>query len=160
MILRRFLTRAVLLWRKRTASAEGGSAVVEFVVLGVLLLLPLLYLVLALARVQAGSYAVSQAARESGRAYVTSTRAAAAPGRAEAAAELAFADQGFAEEGVLEVQCDGDPCMRRGGRIVSTATVTVPLPLIPAFARDVIPLEIPVSATSIADVPLYEVRRD
>ena len=160
MIARGLAARAMRLWRQRTGPPEGGSAVVEFVVLGVLLLLPLLYLVLALARIQAGSYAVSQAARESGRAYVTSVSADAAPARAEAAADLAFADQGFADNGTLALDCDGSPCLRRGGRIVSTATVTVPLPLIPSFARDVIPLSIPVSATSISDVPLYEVRRD
>ena len=39
----------------RLARGEGGSAVVEFVVLGVLMLIPLVYLVMMLARVQAGS---------------------------------------------------------------------------------------------------------
>ena len=56
----------------RVAHDERGSAVVEFVVLGVLMLVPLIYLVMMMARLQAGSFAVSQAAREAGRAYVTS----------------------------------------------------------------------------------------
>ena len=36
---------------------DRGSAVVEFVTLGVLLLVPLVYLVLAMGRVQAATYA-------------------------------------------------------------------------------------------------------
>ena len=56
----------------RRHSGEQGSAVVEFVTLGVLLLVPLIYLVLTVARIQAGAYAVSMAAREAGRAFVTS----------------------------------------------------------------------------------------
>ena len=48
----------------RVAHDERGSAVVEFVVLGVLMLVPLIYLVMMMARLQAGSFAVTQAARE------------------------------------------------------------------------------------------------
>ena len=44
---------------------EGGSAVVEFVFLAVLLMVPLFYLVMTLSRVQAGAYAASTAARAS-----------------------------------------------------------------------------------------------
>ena len=55
----------------RRGRAEGGSAVVEFVFLAVLLVVPLLYLVMTVSRVQAGSYAASTAAREAGRAFVT-----------------------------------------------------------------------------------------
>ena len=37
-------------------------------------------------------------------------------------------------------------------------TVPLPLPLAPAFIADVVPLEIPVSATQVAPVPEYEAR--
>ena len=50
---------------------EEGSAVVEFVALAVLLLIPIIYLILTVGRLQAASYAVSTAAREAARAYVT-----------------------------------------------------------------------------------------
>ena len=78
---------------------ERGSAVVEFVLLGLVLLVPLLYLALALSAVQRTAFGVTQAAREAGRAYVTGT-AATAPARAEAAARLALADQGVPVDGV------------------------------------------------------------
>ena len=49
---------------EQAQAGDEGSAVVEFVFLGVLLLVPLIYLTLMVARVQAGSYAVAQAAPE------------------------------------------------------------------------------------------------
>lgn len=138
---------------------ERGSAVVEFVVLGVLMLVPLIYLVMTMARLQAGAYAASTAAREAGRGYVTATSQEAAEPRALAAARIAFEDQGFDEgEGALSMDCDGDPCLRPEGRIEVVATVTVPLPFVPAFARDVVPLEVPVSASHVAVVDRFRTR--
>src|SRR6476661_4230607 len=84
-----------VLTRRWMAPTERGSAVVEFVFLAVLLMVPLFYLVMVLARLQAGAYAVSGAAREAGRAYTTARVPAQAPARAEAAAGVAFSDQGF-----------------------------------------------------------------
>ena len=139
----------------RQVRDESGSAVVEFIVLAVVLLVPLVYLVLFVARIQAGTYAVSVAARESGRAYVSSPSAGAAPTRAQQAASLAFSDQGFKEGGSLTVSCDGTPCLRPEGRVSATARVVVPLPLIPGFARRVIPLQVPVSATHVSTVDRF-----
>jgi Flp pilus assembly protein TadG len=142
--------------RPRTrALDEQGSAVVEFVVLGVLLLIPLVYLVMMLARVQAGSYAVSQAAREAGRAFVTADADGSAAARAKAAARVAFADHAFEDSGRVTIACDGTPCLRPDGQVVTSATVRVPLPLVPSFVRDVIPLSVPVSASHLSTVDRF-----
>jgi hypothetical protein len=134
-------------------TGERGSALVEFVFLSVLVMVPLLYLVLTLSRLQAGAYAVSAAAREAGRAYVTAASARDAPGRAEAAARLAFEDQGFrSAESRLSLSCDGSPCLRPAGRVTLVASVRVPLPLVPGFARAAIPLEVSVTASHVAVV--------
>lgn len=139
---------------------ERGSAVVEFVVLGVLMLVPLIYLVMTMARLQAGAYAASAAAREAARGYVTARSPESAEPRALAAAGIAFADQGFAGgQGSLTMECDGSPCLRPEGRIELVATVTVPLPLVPAFARDLVPLEVPVSASHVAVVDRFRAQR-
>ncbi len=141
---------------RRRPSGEGGTAVVEFVFLAVLLLVPLIYLVMTLARLQAGAYAASAAAREGGRAFVTARSADEAPARATAAARIAFEDQGFgAGEGDLAISCDGSPCLRPEGRVQMTTTVIVPLPLVPAFARSVVPLEVPVTATHVLVVDRF-----
>lgn len=132
---------------------------VEFVVLAVLMLVPLIYLVMTMARLQAGAYAASAAAREAGRGYVTATTQEEAEPRALAAARIAFEDQGFSGgQGVVSIDCDGDPCLRPEGRIEVAATVTVPLPFVPAFARDVVPLEVPVSASHVAVADRFRAR--
>ena len=139
----------------RSARDERGSAVVEFVVLAVLMLIPLVYLVLMMARLQAGSYAVSQAAREAGRAFVTASSGEEAPGRAEAAARIAFLDHAMEDAGRLAVACDGMPCLRPDGRVETTASARVPLPLVPAFARHVVPVSVSVSASHMSTVDRF-----
>lgn len=143
--------------RDRWARARGeeGSAIIEFVFLGVLMLVPLIYLVMALGRVQAGSYAVTTAAREAGRAFVTAEGGEDAAARAHAASAVAFADQGFEGLGALDISCSSSPCLTPGARIETTTRVTVPLPLVPAFARDVVPLEIPLTASHLSTVDRF-----
>lgn len=139
----------------RRPSGEGGSAVVEFVYLGVLMLVPLIYLVLMMSRLQAGAFATTQAAREAGRAFVTATSAQTAEARANGAARIAFEDQGFRGGTSLLIECDGLPCLRPEGRVETTAMVTVPLPLVPSFARRLVPLEIPVTARHLSTVDRF-----
>ena len=139
----------------RVVRDERGTAVVEFVVLAVLMLIPLVYLVMMLARVQAGSFAVSQAAREAGRAYVTAQNGEDAAGRAQAAARVAFLDHAFEDSGRLSIACDGTPCLRPDGQVQTTTTVRVPLPLVPALVRDVVPLSVPVTASHLSTVDRF-----
>ncbi|MHB8187233.1 MAG: pilus assembly protein [Dermatophilaceae bacterium] len=136
-------------------AGQAGSAIVEFVFLAVLMLVPLFYLVMVLARLQAGAYAVSAASREAGRAYVTAPLSEQAPARAHSAAGLAFGDQGFESEGSIQIGCDGTPCLRPEGRVQIKATLWVPMPLVPVFFAAIVPLQIPVSATHIATVDRF-----
>jgi len=137
------------------SDAQAGSALVEFVFLAVLMMVPLFYLVMVLARLQAGAYGVSAAAREAGRAYVTAPSAAQAPVRAESAAGLAFADQGFEGAGKIRITCVPLPCLRPDGRVSVTATVSVPLPLVPEFIFGRVPMEVPVIATHVVTVDRF-----
>ena len=75
--------------------------------------------------------------------------------RAHAAAGIAFADQGFGGQGRLDISCSTTPCLTPDTRIETRASVTVPLPLIPAFARSVVPLEVPVSASHVSTVDRF-----
>lgn len=136
-------------------TGEQGSAVVEFVFLAVLMMIPLIYLVMTLGRLQAGAYAASTAAREAGRAYVTAEAQASAERRAEAAASIAFEDQGFGDTGRVSLTCDGTPCLRPEGRVEVSTVVTVPLPFVPSFARNVMPLEVPLTASHVAVVDRF-----
>nr|WP_106296564.1 TadE family protein [Knoellia remsis] len=144
-------------WRERLGRlrSEDGSAVIEFIFLGVLMLVPLIYLVMVLGRIQAGSYAVTTAAREAGRAFVTTGEGEDARARAEAAANIAFADQGFDGLGSLEITCSATPCLTPDARVETTTRVSVPLPLVPQFARDVVPLRVPLTASQLSTVDRF-----
>ena len=74
----------------RPVPADRGSAIIEFHFLGILLLVPLVYILLAVLDVQRTSYGVTQAAREAGRIYV----ATGDEGAARRAAQVALEDQG------------------------------------------------------------------
>ncbi len=146
-------------WRRlRGSGVERGSAVVEFVFLAVLMMLPLFYLVVTLARVQAGAFAVTAASREAGRAYVTAADQRQAPGRAQAAAELAFSDQGFGGRGRIDVTCDRSPCLSPEGKVEVVASLDVPLPMVPDFLDGVLPTSVSVSADHVSPVDRFRSR--
>ncbi|HRW19171.1 MAG TPA: pilus assembly protein [Dermatophilaceae bacterium] len=145
------LRRRVLSVRRR----EDGRAIVEFILIGVTLLVPLVYLVTALAAIQGAAFAATSAAREAGRAYTTATTDDAAGPRARAAAAIAFGDFGLTEGSSLTIRCDGAPCLRSEGRVTVTATVQVRLPLVPDVVASVVPAVVPVSATHVAGVDRF-----
>lgn len=90
---------------------DRGSASIEFVFLGILVLVPLLYLVIAVFEVQRNAFAVTQAAREAGRAFGTAEDSASGEARARYAMELALRDQGLDPAGAeLRYGPVGDGC--------------------------------------------------
>ena len=133
---------------------DEGSAIVEFVFLSVLLLIPLVYLVLTVAQGQAGAFAVSLASREAGRAFATAPDDASGEARAQAAAQLAFQDYGFTG-GAITVRCDGTPCVRPEGKIQVTATLPVKLPLVPDFLVGALPTQITLTAEHVSTVDRF-----
>lgn len=136
---------------------ERGSMLVEMVFLMVLLMVPLLYLVGTLGRLQAGAYASSAAARESGRAYVTAATDGSAPGRGVAAAGLVFDAFGFDQgQGSVSISCALDPCLTPGGRVRVDSSLDVAVPLVPDFMSAVIPTTI--TMTSSHTEPVDEFR--
>ena len=109
---------------------EDGSAAVEFVFLGVLLLIPLIYLIITAGQVQGAAYAMVGAADHAAKVY-----AAAPPGgtpheQATAAAELALADFGFDPQALeLQISCSPE-CGVPGSTVTVTAAMNVPLPVV------------------------------
>lgn len=113
---------------------ERGTAIVEFVWLALLLLVPLLYVVLAVFETQRASYAASAAASSATRAFVTSPDQATGYSRAQAAARLAFADQGIASAGfTLTITCQPEPdrCLSPGSVVSAEVRSAADLPLMP-----------------------------
>jgi len=144
--------------RSRSWAEETGSAALEFVTLGLVLLVPLVYLVLTMAAIQGGSLAAEGAARQAARVFVESPT----PERAQAAAlralEIALADHGIDPGGAdIAVNCSPRPdaCLTRRGLVTVTVDLTVPLPLVPAALTGDFPLAVPLSATATQQVSRF-----
>ncbi|WP_432493588.1 pilus assembly protein [Kineococcus auxinigenes] len=133
------------------SARDEGSAAVEFLAVGVLLLVPLAYLVLTLGRVQAATFAAEAGAREASRVLATTSGDARAAARAEAAVALALADQGFAAgPGSVVLECAQRPCRSPRARVAATVRVEVALPLVPGFVRGAVPAVVPVQVRRVA----------
>ena len=140
---------------------DSGNAVVEFLGLALVLMVPLVYLVLVLGRLEAASFAAEGAAREAARAYVVADTLDEGASRAAAAAGIALRDQGFEDDPLdaLTLRCSSTPCLEPGSDVAARIDIAVPLPFVPGFVRHVVPLEVPVSAERVAPVDAYRARR-
>jgi hypothetical protein len=118
----------------RRDRGESGTALVEFVWLAILLIVPLLYIVLAAFDTQRAAYAASSAARSAGRAFVTAPDQASGYARAEAAVRLAYRDQGIESQPDVRISCRPDPrnCLSPGSVVRAEIGSSVDLPLMPA----------------------------
>ena len=137
---------------------DDGSASLEFITAGLVLLLPLVYLVLTMSSIQAGAFAVEGAARQAARVYVQSpsvTHANAAAGRA---IEFALADYGLDTDAVtVTITCRPNPtqCLQRRGFVTVVVTTTVALPLAPPVLDLDAPFSVPISSTATQQVSRF-----
>jgi Flp pilus assembly protein TadG len=111
----------------RLRADDAGSAIVEFVFVAVVVMIPLVYLIVAVAVMQRTQLAVSQAAREAGRAFATATSGAAAPGRVEAAVRIALSSHGVPSDVEVRFVAAGAPCSSRpvAAALVPGAQLTI-----------------------------------
>jgi Flp pilus assembly protein TadG len=113
---------------------ERGSAVVEFSWLAILLMVPLVYVMLAVFDVQRASYGATAATRAAGRAFIIVPVGLSeddARGRAFEAARLAMKDQGMElSPDQFRITCD-PACLEPGSTVTVTLDTEVRLPLIP-----------------------------
>ena len=117
-------------WRR--LSGDDGNAIVEFVLLAVLLMVPLVYLLLTVFRVQGAAYAVSNAVREAGRVYVGTADGADAQQRALIAARIVMSDSRLPLRGdQLEITCSHTPCLTPGATVDVSIDYAVALPFLP-----------------------------
>lgn len=119
--------------RRVPRPSERGNAVIEVTWLGILLLLPLLWIVLSVFQVQKGAFALSAASRAAGRAYALAPDDATGEARAEAAAVQALADQHVESAADLTVSCTPTPreCHAPGSLVTVRLHTHVDLPWLP-----------------------------
>jgi Flp pilus assembly protein TadG len=131
---------------------ERGSAVLEFIVIAVAVLMPLVYIVMSIATVHSASMASSQAVREASRAFTMAASPGAAMSSAQQAAQIALANHGFAlDPRTLTVQCIGG-CLAPGSSVSVALDWPVPLPWLPDTLRGSAAVRIATAHTLPVDV--------
>jgi Flp pilus assembly protein TadG len=131
------------LFRRLRTDDEGGSALVEFVFVALVVFVPLVYLIAGFSAVQRGVFASTEAARNAGRAIGTAPDLVTGEERALRAAQLAVQDQSVdATDLRIAYVPQGAGCDDAGswtptlapGEVFSVCvTVTVRIPMLPDF---------------------------
>ena len=153
--MRRWLPRSTRCEPRHLAD-ESGSAVIEFIVIAVLVLIPMCYVVLSVMRVQAAVFATTQAVREAGRAFTMADTSNAGFAAARMAAELAFTDQGFdsGTEG-MRITCSPGACLSPGSNVEVSLDWNVPLPWLPPSLAESRAGSVPIRAVHQSPVDAY-----
>lgn len=110
--------------------ADEGTALIEFIFGSVVLLIPLLYLLVSLAQVQAGAYAAQSTAIDA--AHSAARYPATAQKTAHDIAALHFADHGLERaDWRIDLSCFGD-CSTAGTPVTATVVARIPVLGFPA----------------------------
>lgn len=142
----------------RRLRGEDGSASIEFLTVGLLLLVPTVYLVLALSAIQAASFAVEGAARQASRVFVQASSLAEAEAAAERAIAVTLADYGLeAADADVAISCTPTPsdCLTRRGFVTVAISTVAPLPLFPEALGADIPLGVPIDSVATEQVSRF-----
>lgn len=113
---------------------DAGTALVELVWLGIILLVPMVWIVLSVFEVQRGAFGVSSAARSAARAFVLADSDPAGDADARAAIRQALDDQGGDDRDFrFEISCGRADCHTAGEVITVRVWTRVDLPLLPGI---------------------------
>jgi len=143
-------------WRRW--SEDTGTATLEFITVGMILLVPLVYLILTMAAIQGGALAVEGAASQAARVFVQAPTVSEAQERASRAVQFALEDYGLrAADATVSIECSPDPdaCLTRLGTITVTVGMSVALPLVPSVLSSDGPLAVPLRASATERVSRF-----
>ncbi|MGT2424883.1 hypothetical protein [Amnibacterium kyonggiense] len=144
--------------RRSSPNPEQGSAAVEVLVLGVLLLVPLVYLILTVAALQGAAFAAEGAARQAARSLAIASDDAAGRSAADRAAAVVLEDWRIDAASVaVEVRCSPEPadCSRPRGTVDVRVRIAAALPLMPPALDVDAPATVAVQARSVQRVSLF-----
>lgn len=138
-------------WR-RSATDDIGSAALEFIAVGVILLVPLIYLVVALGTIQEQMLGAEAASRHIARAIAQAPDAAAAAARGDLVLADVIEEYGLDPGDVdLTLSCrpSGAECPSAGSTIIVTVATRARLPLVPEILALDRSTAVPVQAQSV-----------
>lgn len=141
-------------WNPSTEADDDGSAALEFIIVGLLLLVPLVYLIVSLGVIQSHALGAEAAARHLARTVATSEDTADADRVLAAVIEEYGMD---AEDVDVAVGCipAGAPCPEAGATLVVTVASRVALPLVPPVLGLDRLASIPVEASAVQKVSRF-----
>jgi Flp pilus assembly protein TadG len=137
---------------------DSGSASLEFITAGLILLVPMVYLILSVSAIQAASLSVEGASRQAARVFVQGKSLKDARVSAQLAVEFALSDYGLDPDQVtVTISCTPHPsqCLTRRGFVTVTVSASVPLPLSPPALDMKAPLSVPLRATATQQVSRF-----
>ncbi len=138
-------------------SGDRGSAVIEFILIGVAVMAPMVYVINCALMLQSAVLASTQAGREAARAFSMPSTVPQARQRANAAARVAFSDQGFEFPiSAMRITCVDGGCLEPGSSVVVDINWRVPLPWLPDSWSD----DATVPVSSRQRVPIDDYRGD
>ncbi len=144
--------------RRSRRCPDDGSASLEFITAGLFLLVPIVYLILAMSAIQGGALAVEGASRQAARVFVQAPSEGAAHAAAQTAVDFALGDFGLSATPTrVTFSCRPVPgtCLTRRGFVTVTVTAMVSLPLVPNILSFRAPLAVPMTATSTEQVSRF-----
>lgn len=139
-------------------ASERGSASLEFITVGLVMLVPLVYLVLTMSSIQAGALAAEGAARQAARVFVQAQTLEQANAAASSAVQFALDNHGVdATDAAVTITCAPDPgdCLARKGFVTVQVAIAVDLPLAPPVLTGSFPLQVPLDAAATQQVSQF-----
>ena len=146
-------------WTTSDRSPESGRASLEFLVFGVGVMIPVMFLGMSLWSIQEAQLAANSAATQAARVFVQATDLFEASRRAERAALVALTNHGFSSYSGFQRKCAPASCLSPGSVVTMWVAVDAPL-----FTSDFLPgvlgaETVMVSAESARVVSRYGVPR-
>jgi len=137
---------------------ESGSAALEFIVVGMLLLVPLVYLVITLGTLQGHTLGVESGARHIARAIALAADVDDADERADAVLRTTISEYGLEAESLrVRVSCHPATavCPSAGATVIVTVSARVSLPLVPPVLGLQQIASMPVEASAVQKVSRF-----
>jgi len=145
-------------WNRSADLGDEGSAALEFIIAGVILLVPIVYLIVALGAIQSAALGADAGARHLARAISSAPDAGVADQRTELILAAVVDEYGL-DPAAVEVAAScrpaGAACPEAGATLVVRVSTAVPLPLVPPILGLDEMARIPVEAVAVQKVSRF-----